>query len=154
MKVTIEIDEKLLGDEIIIRCRTLSEEVNEIQKVVTSQVGGTFRLSLFKDDTQYYISPEEILFFETEGGGIYAHTTNDILKVKYRLYELEELLPRYFIRISKSSILNIKKVYSIEKNLTASSLVQFEHSHKQVYISRNYYKSLIHALDDYRSLKC
>ena len=101
MKVTIEIDEKLLEDEILIRCRTLSEEVNEIQKVVTSQAGGTFRLSLFKDDTQYYISPEEILFFETEEGGIYAHTTNDILKVKYRLYELEELLPRYFIRISK-----------------------------------------------------
>ena len=85
---------------------------------------------------------ETILFFETDAEGISAHTIDDIYTIKYRLYELEELLPGYFLRVSKSSILNTKRVYAIEKNLSASSVVQFQHTHKQVYVSRRYYKPL------------
>ncbi len=62
--------------------------------------------------------------------------------VHHKLYELEELLPRAFIRISKSAILNSSKVYSIARNLTASSRVEFFGSHKAVFVSRNYYKLL------------
>ena len=47
--------------------------------------------------------------FETEEKVVYAHTKDDMFQVKYRLYELEEILPGYFMRISKSTILNAKK---------------------------------------------
>ena len=59
-----------------------------------------------------------------------------------KLYELEEILPRKFVRISKSSIVNSDKIYSIQKNLTASSLIEFKNTHKQIYVSRSYYKLL------------
>ena len=83
-----------------------------------------------------------VLFFETEGGIIRAHTADDEFDVKFKLYELEEKLPRSFVRVSKSTILNIRKVYSITRNLTGASKVEFRDSHKIVYCSRNYYKSL------------
>lgn len=73
---------------------------------------------------------------------IYAHTLNEVYQVKYKLYELEEILPQNFIRISKSTILNINHIYSITRNITSASLVEFKNTHKKVYVSRGYYKVL------------
>lgn len=67
-------------------------------------------------------------------------------------YELEEFLPRYFMRISKSTILNTNKVYSIQRNLTASSVIEFQNTHKQIYVSRYYYKPLKNKLEEKRKL--
>ena len=66
------------------------------------------------------------------------------------LYELEELLPGQFMRVSKSAILNTSHVYSITKNLSSSSVVQFRNTHKQVYVSRMYYKPLKCKLEEKR----
>ena len=101
----------------------------------------------FKDGREYYLPVNEILFFETNNNGIDAHTIDDIYKVKYKLYELEENLPDNFIRVSKSTILNVNHIYSIDKNLTSSSIVQFYNTHKKVYVSRYYYKELRRQLE-------
>ena len=99
-------------------------------------------ITFYKGETEYYLSLEEILFFETEESGICAHTINNIYNVKYKLYELEELLPGYFMRVSKSTILNTNHIYSITKSISSSSRVEFQNTHKQVYVSRYYYKPL------------
>ena len=65
----------------------------------------------YKGNTEYYIAVDNILFFETDNGQINAHTRDDIYQVKYKLYELENILPGYFMRISKSAILNTKQIY-------------------------------------------
>lgn len=142
MKIRIELDETSTEEEIIIRCKEFSEEIQEIQKAIASCSQRTQKFSFYKGDTEYFISLEAILFFETDANGICAHTKDSVYSVKYKLYELEELLPGYFVRVSKSTILNSRQVYAIDRNLTASSLVSFSQTHKQVYISRNYYKLL------------
>ena len=91
---------------------------------------------------------DEILFFETDSDGINAHTRDNIYQTKYKLYELEELLPGSFMRISKSAIVNTSHIYSISRNLTASSVVAFADTHKLVYVSRYYYRPLINKLEE------
>ena len=54
------------------------------------------------------------------------------------------------MRVSKSTILNINHIYSISKNLASSSEIQFLNTHKQVFVSRHYYKSLILRLEEKR----
>ena len=71
-------------------------------------------------------------------------------QTKYKLYELEDILPGFFMRVSKSTILNTNHIYSINRNLTASSVVAFSDTHKQVYVSRYYYKPLISKLEEKR----
>ena len=71
-------------------------------------------------------------------------------ETQYRLYELEEILPRYFMRVSKSTIVNLNQIYSITRNITASSLVEFYGTIKKVYVSRNYYKALIDRMGEKR----
>ena len=71
-------------------------------------------------------------------------------KIKYKLYELEEILPGYFMRVSKSTILNMKKIYAMHKSISGPCLVEFENTHKQVYVSRRYYKLLRIKLEEKR----
>lgn len=150
MKVRIEIETGLEDTEVIVRCNKIDDQILTLQKVITEIKGPTKQLTFYKDDTDYYLPLHKILFFETEAGSISAHTANDIYQAKYKLYELEEMLPGYFMRVSKSTILNTHLVYSITKNITASSIVAFEKSHKQVFVSRNYYKALKSRLEEKR----
>ena len=141
MKIRIEIDQTITEEEVIIRCARLSDRVNNLQTILLKDQEEK-KFVFYKDDTEFFLPIDEILFFETSDNQVWAHTKSDEYQVKLKLYELENSLPGYFMRVSKSSVLNIKKVYSISKNLTASSKVEFFDSHKVVYVSRNYYKAL------------
>jgi len=146
MKIRIEVDERIKEDEVIIRCSQLNDDILDIQRLLNDIFLQRKQLTFYKNDTEYYISLSEILFFETEQTTVSAHTVNNVYQVKYKLYELEEVLPKYFMRISKSAILNINYIYSITRNLTSSSIVEFQHTHKKVYVSRHYYKPLKNKL--------
>lgn len=151
MKVRIEIDENIQEDEVIIRCSKLDEKTQKVYEAVMDISKESKRMILYKDHTEYYLPLDQILFFETTDSCISAHTADDIYNTEHRLYELEEMLPGWFMRVSKSSILNVNHIYSITKNLTASSIVQFTNTHKQVYVSRYYYKPLKCRLDEKRT---
>lgn len=150
MKIRIEIDEGVTEEEVIIRCNVLTEQVASIQKAVSDVVNVSQKIPFYKGNTEYYLTLDEILFFETDEGGISAHTRDDIYRTRYKLYELEDILPGAFMRVSKSAILNTNHIYSIHRNLTAASIVAFQNTHKQVYVSRYYYKPLISKLEEKR----
>ena len=79
-----------------------------------------------------------------------AHTENSIFETRKKLYELEDILGASFLRISKSAIVNMNKIYAIRRNLTASSEISFQGTHKQIYVSRTYYKVLKQKLEEKR----
>ncbi|WP_069999049.1 LytTR family DNA-binding domain-containing protein [Cellulosilyticum sp. I15G10I2] len=142
MKIRIEVDKSVKENEVIIRCSEIGEEVRNLQILLNDLLSHKKHITFYKGDTEYYLSLEEVLFFDTEESGICAHTADNIYQVKYKLYELEELLPGYFMRVSKSTILNINHIYVITRSLSSSSKVEFQNTHKQVYVSRYYYKPL------------
>jgi len=148
VKCVIEIVESLAEDEVVIRCRAVNDAVRNIQQTLSHLSAPAPDITFFKEDREFYFPLDEVLFFETEGEHIYAHTASDAFLVKYRLYELEELLPRAFVRAAKSAIINTAKVYSVTRNLTAANLVNFRGSHKHVYVSRGYYGLLRQRLSE------
>lgn len=140
MKVRIEIEEGLAEEEVIIRCSQLNDSVVSLQNYISKQDNGRKCLLLHNRGTEFFVPMEEIYFFETEGREIHAHMADRIFDCGYKLYELEELLPGSFMRISKSSIANLDRVYSITRNLTSSSVMEFAGSNKKAMVSRAYYK--------------
>ncbi len=142
MKIRIELEEGLREDEVIIRCQKVDESILKLQQSIRQSAMEQTTLTLYKDKNAYFVPLEKILFFETGEERVYAHTREDAFFCKYRLYALESLLPNYFARAAKSTIVNIKQIYSITHNLTAASLIRFQNSHKQVYVSRYYYQQL------------
>lgn len=131
MKIKIEIDESAAEDEVIIRCRGLTKQVAAVQRAVRDVTNASEKILLYKGNTEYYVTLSKILFFETDENGISAHTRDEMYQTRYKLYELEDMLPGVFMRVSKSTILNTDQIYSIDRNLTASSVVAFLNTHKR-----------------------
>ena len=148
MKIRIELIDDLSEDEVLIRCGQVDDKIQKIQQYILEQTSASSKMIFYKQNQEFYFSLNNVLFFETDGEHIYAHTTNDEYRIKYRLYELDEILPRYFVRASKSTIINILQVYSIARNITSSSLMEFKNSHKHVYVSRHYYKDVRQRLNE------
>ncbi len=156
MKVRIELDPELNEESVVIHCRELSPEVLALQRSL--QQGGTQpiyeeRTILLKQEIpgkqsrgepvewlekEFYIPLTEILFYETENKIVQAHTGTEIYQTEQKLYELEEWLPGSFMRISKSTIVNLREIYAITKNLAGASRIEFLGSHKSAYASRSY----------------
>ena len=151
MKVRLELDESLTEEEIIIKCIIINETINQIQKRILDITKGAPNVIFYKDNKEYYLEIKDILFFETEDNNTYAHTKDASYIAKYRLYELEEVLPNYFVRISKGAIVNINQILAISSSFGTSNLIEFNKSHKQVYVSRRYLKSLRYRLKERRN---
>ena len=149
MKLRIEITDGLSEDEVIVRCGRVDDSVQKLQAFIQSMSAP--KMIFYKGAQEYYLHLDEVLFFETEGDQIYAHTKNDAFKVKHRLYELEEILPHHFLRAAKGTIVNTTHIYSISRNLTASSQVKFAGTHKQIYVSRHYYGRIKDKMNERRS---
>lgn len=148
MRIRIDIDNNIDENEVIIKCKDIDDNIKQIQSYINSLNSKNAKFIFYKDDTEYFLPINDILFFETTLNSICAHTSDDVFETKYKLYELEEMLPSNFIRISKSSIININHIYSITKNITSSSVINFKKSYKQVYVSRMYFKSLKEKMEE------
>ena len=148
MKVRIELDPQMDEPDMIIRAPRLTEDVARLQQLILEQK--MTPLTFYKDRSEYFVDVSEILFFETDGEKIYGHTREEAYEVRQKLYELEEILPIAFCRISKSTIVNTKQIYSIEKSFSGTSTVNFYQTHKQVHVSRHYYQLLKERLKEMR----
>lgn len=148
LKIRIEIDPSITEEEVIIRCPKLTAEIEAVQQALTSATASNQKLMLMCNDKEYYIDMDSILFFETANRGVSAHTKQDIYQTKYTLRELDSILPSKFMRVSKSTILNTDKIFSVSKNLTSVSTVEFEDTPKSVLVSRHYYRALQDRLEN------
>ena len=149
LKIRIEMSEGV-QEEVVIRCREITPEIIRLQQLLSGNSDRSNQFLLYKGDTEYYLNVNDIIFFETEGNAVMAHTKNDMYETRRKLYELEELSGGRFQRISKSAIVNVDKVYSIKRNVTSSSAIEFQGTHKQIYVSRAYYKVLREKLEEKR----
>ncbi|MDQ7937226.1 LytTR family DNA-binding domain-containing protein [Lactiplantibacillus sp. WILCCON 0030] len=115
------------AEQLLAQLQNLSAQAATL---TVSQAGHTVQLPL-----------ATILFFEAEGHQVRAHTCKTSYQTKRHLYELATQLPPNFLRVSKSAIVNTQAIYSLTKSLTGN-LIEFNHTHKQLYASRRYYRDL------------
>ena len=159
MKLRIEISDDRSDDtpdEVIIRCKSITDEVRRLQNAFNSALKGS-ELALTSGNTEYFIPVNDILFFETDGtsgsGHVSAHTKDSMYYSELKLYELEAMLPGYFARISKSCIVNSSKIVSLGRNVTGTAEALFAGTPKKVYVSRMYYKVLKNLIYETRLSK-
>lgn len=141
MKIRLDISSEYQEKEVIIRANKKDEEVAEILRNLQEIDTKLHNINGYLDNTVYSLSTEDILFFETNDRNVYAHTKDNAFLIHYRLYELEENLPDNFLRVSKSSILNVDGVKSLTQSVMGN-LIQFRDSYKQIYVSRRFLKKL------------
>lgn len=117
VKIKIELNPDLDDDDtsITIHAKAVTPEVEQIYRQLQGINKHPDQIEGKKENVSYYLSMNEILFFETEDKQVIAHTARDAFTVDYKLYELENLLSNQFMRVSKSTIL-------IKSNLCVNTL--------------------------------
>ena len=150
MKINIKLDSNITDIEVIIKSPELSNDVIAIKDLVEKALASTQKIIFYKDDTEYFIPLSDILFFETDDNKVYAHSYDNFYEVKYKLYELESIIPFYYCRVSKSAIINLRAIYSLEKSFSGASTASFSKNKKTVHISRHYYKIVKEKLKEMR----
>ncbi len=146
MKIRIETDDSLQEPEVLIRSNELGEDLFELQRQLQNLVKAQAKLSVIQGELEYFLKFPEIIFMETDGSRVAVHTHNQIYFTKQKLYELEEEIPGYFVRVSKSTILNTREIRSIRKNITGASEIEFANTPKKTFVSRSYYKALMEKM--------
>lgn len=135
MKVTIEKNELYSIPEIIVRCKEIDDTLQDI----ISYIGIADKNIIGKlDGETFFIPLNNVLYFESVDKIVYIYTDNRVYKSSAKLYILEEqLADTYFARISKTSILNLKKLNSVRSAKNAKlegTLINNE----RILISRQY----------------
>lgn len=126
-----------------IHCHTVSDEVREIIAFVKARQGC---LSGTLDERQYEISVTDIYYIEAVDNRSFIYTKGKVYETKQKLYELEDILKeKRFLRVSKSTILNLMKVSSLKPALNGRFSAVLR-SGEQVIISRKYVPELKKAL--------
>ena len=112
MRLILKENKDLRETEVEIRYRTRDEEVESLISAVKDSCD---KLVGFKDNgDSVLLGFSKILYFEAVDRFVFAYTTSEVLKIKHTLYELEDdLKGKLFVRISKSTIVNIKAIKSI-----------------------------------------
>lgn len=120
---------------IVIRCNRADEEIMRLKDHIELF---DQKIQVKKDHEWSVIRSLDVLYFESVDNRTFAYTEDDVLEVRQRLYELENILSgKDFIRISKSQIVNINKIKSLKPEINRTILATMC-SGERLYISRKY----------------
>ncbi len=136
MKIDIDIDKRYEEIQVILRSNEMNNETIEIlEKLKTTKN----KYILGKLDKKIYIlDVKDIYFFYSENQKIFVETEDFRYEVDERLYEIEENFKNTsFIRVSKFSIVNLKKVKNIDMSFSGNLTINFINGKKES-ISRRY----------------
>lgn len=138
MKIKLESAE-LPETEVIIRGDVTSEEVVSLLQLLKKRNSG--KLILYKEEEQYIMDADEIVYVEVSDNKVYAYTKQDTYEAKQKLYEIKEFLGgRSFAQINKSVIVNINCVKSIQAEFSGNYRLKLKSRKESLTISRKYFK--------------
>lgn len=130
-------------EQMEIRCHEVTEEIREIITFVKTRQG---RLTGIQEERQFEVPVSEVCYIEAVDNKVFLYTKEQVYETRQKLYELEELLKeKYFLRVSKSLLLNLMKVGSIKPALNGRFLAVLQ-SGEEIIISRKYVPGLKAAL--------
>lgn len=139
MKITIEESPNQTETEVIIKCSSLSEEIQRLISIL--KVSDEKFLGLL-DGVTHFIEPMEIFYFESVDKKTFLYTQTQVFETHLRLYEIEEKLAKLdFFRASKSTIINASKIKKLSAKFNGRLEVLLENDEKLI-ISRQYVPAL------------
>ncbi len=115
MRIEIDINEKYEDLSVEIKSPRLTPDIEKMismLRILGMQILGK------KDNETFVLDVAEILYIEAVERDTFLYTENEVYESDFKLYELEQqLTERDFFRVSKSTLINLKKVKSLKADL-------------------------------------
>ncbi len=138
MKITLE-PASLSEVEVIIRGDVSSPEVAELLRRLGTKSGG--RLMVQQEEEHFLLDTAQIVYLETADNRVRVHTASETFESRQKLYELmEQLGALSFAQVSKSTIVNLNFVKSIQAEFSGNYLIKLKNRKETLTLSRKYFR--------------
>lgn len=145
MNITIKTQVNPDINEIKVNIETpiLDEQITNLIKTINHT---SDEIIAKKDGRVYILKLNDVSEFYSLGKNIFLKHNNIQYETTYRLYELEELLPKNkFIRISHSCIVNKDKIAFFDTNIVGEILVKMKDGSEN-FVSKRRIKEIMYII--------
>lgn len=136
MKVKIELQENTIEPYAVIYTETVTPEIAKIAEMLGNEKKEAFMV-LEQDEKFVVVRPEELYMARYEQQKVVLYAEKQQYLTKNRLYEVEEQLGNQFMRISKTTLINLRQIESVEPSFSGTMYLKLKNGCKD-YISRKY----------------
>ncbi|MDO5156301.1 MAG: LytTR family DNA-binding domain-containing protein [Eubacteriales bacterium] len=135
MKIEINVDEKIEDVKISIDCPRLTPDIEKLLSMIRML---DMQIAVKKDGEIYMLDATTILYIEAVERVTFLYTQDCVYESELKLYELEQqLCERGFFRVSKSCLIQLKKIKSMKADLNRKIKVTMQGG-DQIMVSRMY----------------
>lgn len=134
MRVRFEQVETKEQEQALIRA---TEKNADIMNAIDLLENGSGGITVTRDGNTYLCKLTQVYYIESVDKRTWVYTRDGCYESRDRLYELEEKLGMYCVRVSKSMIINLRKVRNVSAQTGARMIAELLNGEK-VIISRNY----------------
>ena len=139
MKIEIDIDKKYNDVGVVV---TAPELTPDIERIVSLMRMMDMQIAVRRNEETILLDTDTILYIEAVDRTTFVYTKDDTFESELKLYEFEQQLPeKDFIRVSKQSILNLRKVRSLRADINRKIRVTLLNG-EQIIVSRMYADNL------------
>lgn len=139
MKLSIEQSSENREVEIIVKCPYLDDE---LERLIAQIRLYSFTISGKKEGVSYILKPEDIFYFDSVDNKTFVYCEKEVYEARLTLTEIEEKMKNTaFMRVSKSSILNVAKLTKV-KSYINGRLECYLNNGEKLIASRHYVQSL------------
>ena len=135
MKVTVDISSEYKEPYAVIHTDKITEEIQRI--IDNFQVNEAPITALQNEEDMIVLQPNEIYMVRVESGDTMIYGAKNKYRSRKRLYELGAQLGSQFMQISKSTLINLSYMDSIEPGFSGTLLLKLKNGSSD-YVSRTY----------------
>ena len=140
MRVTEKLVKNPEEEGAILEYIKLTKDFEEIKEYV--QYKGNTLTGYKQTKEKVSVRIEDILYFETVDGLVFAYTVDSVYEMKGRLYQVEEKVKRRNIcRASKTMLVNVEHISSVRTALNGRLYARMENG-EEILITRRYAKEI------------
>lgn len=145
MKVNLFVSRDIKEPYADIHTNELTDNVTKAISILESDESNDM-LAVKKGSDIALLEFSEVFMFRVEDKQVKVYTENNEYQIKKPLYQVEETLTKDFVRISKTTIVNLKKIERVAPSLRGMMFIQLKNGLKDN-ISRKYLPDFKNALD-------
>ena len=138
MKVKIEISEEYDPAYAVIYTKAVTEEIQKMSDLLQQDNGP---VTAYSEDRLVVLQPEEIYMVRVEDETTVIYSKENKYKSRKRLKEIYAQVGDGFMQISKSTVINLKYLDSMEAGFGGTMVLKLKNGCKD-YVSRFYLKAL------------
>lgn len=135
MKVNIDISAEYKEPYAVIHTDKVTDEIQRMIDVFSNSE--TPITALQNEEDIVVLQPKEIYMVRVEDGDTVIYGARQKYRSRKRLYELAQQLGKQFMQISKTTLINLSYMDSIEPGFSGTLLLKLKNGDKD-YVSRKY----------------